>query len=91
MVAAAEEAPRDADIAFDRLYRVAATTSTPTSAGLLRDPAAAEEVTATAFERAYRKRAALRPRPGASRAPGSSGSPATPPSTSCAAAGGRPS
>ena len=57
MVAAAEEAPRDADIAFDRLYRSSRDDVYAYAAGILRDPAAAEEVTATAFERAYRKRA----------------------------------
>jgi RNA polymerase sigma factor (sigma-70 family) len=47
----------------------AATTSTPTRrAGLLRDPAAAEDVTATAFERAYRKRSRFDPRRGSPRA-----------------------
>jgi RNA polymerase sigma-70 factor (ECF subfamily) len=37
-------------------------------ASLLRDPSAAEEVTAQAFERAYRKRASFRPRRGSAEA-----------------------
>jgi RNA polymerase sigma-70 factor (ECF subfamily) len=57
MVATAEEAPLDADIAFDRLYRSSRDDVYAYAAGILRDPAAAEEVTAAAFERAYRKRA----------------------------------
>ena len=90
LVAAAEEAPRDADIAFDRLYRSSRDDVYAYAPGLLRDRAAAEDVTAPAFERAYRKRSRFDPA-AASRAPGSSASPATPPSTSCAGAGGRPS
>jgi len=57
LVASAEEAPREADLAFDRLYRSSRDDVYAYVAGLLRDRAAAEEVTATAFERAYRKRA----------------------------------
>ena len=57
LVATAEEAPREADIAFERLYRSSRDDVYAYAAGLLRDRAAAEEVTATAFERAYRKRA----------------------------------
>ena len=60
-------------------------------AGLLRDRAAAEDVTALAFERACRKRRTFDPEARAHAAPGCSGSPATPRSTSCAAAGARPS
>ncbi len=57
LVAAAEETPRDADIAFERLYRSSRDDVYAYAAGILRDRAAAEEVTATAFERAFRKRA----------------------------------
>ena len=46
----------------------AATTSTPTSAALLRDRSAAEDVTAQAFERAYRRRASFKPERGTHRA-----------------------
>jgi RNA polymerase sigma-70 factor (ECF subfamily) len=56
LVAATEEAPREADVAFDRLYRSSRDDVYAYVASLLRDSAAAEEVTAAAFERAYRKR-----------------------------------
>ena len=68
MVATAEEAPRDADIAFDRLYRSSRDDVYAYAAGILRDPAAAEEVTAAAFERAYRKRSRFDPSRGEARA-----------------------
>jgi RNA polymerase sigma-70 factor (ECF subfamily) len=57
LVASAEQAPSDAEIAFERLYRSSRDDVYAYAAGILRDRAAAEEVTATAFERAYRKRA----------------------------------
>jgi RNA polymerase sigma-70 factor, ECF subfamily len=56
LVATAAEAPREAEIAFERLYRSSRDEVYAYAAGILRDRAAAEEVTATAFERAYRKR-----------------------------------
>jgi RNA polymerase sigma-70 factor (ECF subfamily) len=56
LIASAEEAPREADLAFDRLYRRSRDDVYAFVAGLLRDRAAAEEVTAITFERAYRKR-----------------------------------
>jgi RNA polymerase sigma-70 factor (ECF subfamily) len=56
LTAPAAEAPREADLAFDRLYRSSRDDVYAYVASLVRDPAAAEEVTATAFERAYRKR-----------------------------------
>ena len=90
LVAAAKDAPRDADLAFEELYRSSRDDVYAYVAGMLRDRSAAEDVTAAAFERAYRKRARFDPRRG-SRAPGCSGSPATPRSTSCAAAAARPS
>jgi RNA polymerase sigma-70 factor (ECF subfamily) len=68
LAAAATEAPREADLAFDRLYRANRDDVYAYAAGLLRDPAAAEEVTATAFERAYRKRSRFDPRCGEPRA-----------------------
>jgi RNA polymerase sigma-70 factor, ECF subfamily len=43
-------------LAFDQLYRESRDDVYAYAAGLLRDRAAAEDVTATAFERAYRKR-----------------------------------
>jgi RNA polymerase sigma-70 factor, ECF subfamily len=56
LVATPTEKPRDADLAFDDLYRSSRDDVYAYVAGLLRDRAAAEEVTAAAFERAYRKR-----------------------------------
>lgn len=68
LVAAAEEAPRAADLAFDRLYRSSRDDVYAYVAGLLRDGPAAEEVTAAAFERAYRKRHRFDPARGEPRA-----------------------
>jgi RNA polymerase sigma-70 factor, ECF subfamily len=68
LAAPAAEAPRDADLAFDQLYRSSRDDVYAYAAGLLRDVAAAEEVTATAFERAYRKRSRFNPRKGSPRA-----------------------
>jgi RNA polymerase sigma-70 factor, ECF subfamily len=68
LVASTEEAPREADLAFDRLYRSSRDDVYAYVAGLLRDRAAAEEVTATAFERAYRKRSRFDSRRGEPRA-----------------------
>jgi len=68
LAAPAAEAPRDVDIAFDQLYRSSRDDVYAYAAGLLRDRAAAEDVTATAFERAYRKRARFNPRKGSPRA-----------------------
>jgi RNA polymerase sigma-70 factor, ECF subfamily len=68
LVAATEQAPREADLAFDRLYRSSRDDVYAYVAGLLRDPAAAEEVTAAAFERAYRKRNRFDPGRGEPRA-----------------------
>lgn len=68
LVAPASEAPREADLAFDRLYRSSRDDVYAYVAGLLRDRTAAEEVTAAAFERAYRKRNRFDPRRGEPRA-----------------------
>jgi len=68
LVATAEDAPREAELAFDRLYRSSRDDVYAYAAGLLRDAAAAEEVTATVFERAYRKRARFDPNRGEPRA-----------------------
>lgn len=68
LFAAAEEAPRAADLAFDRLYRSSRDDVYAYVAGLLRDGPAAEEVTAVAFERAYRKRNRFDPKRGEHRA-----------------------
>ncbi len=68
LVAPATTAPRDADTAFDELYRSSRDDVYAYAAGLLRDRAAAEDVTATAFERAYRKRSRFDPSRGNRRA-----------------------
>ncbi len=68
LVASAEEAPREASPAFDRLYRTSRDDVYAYVASLVRDRAAAEEVTATAFERAYRKRSRFDPERGEPRA-----------------------
>ncbi len=54
--------------AFDRLYRENRDDVYAYVAGLLRDRSAAEEVTASAFERAYRKRSRFDPGRGGARA-----------------------
>ena len=68
LVADAREAPREAELAFDRLYRSSRDDVYAYVASLLRDDAAAEEVTAAAFERAYRKRRRFDPERGEPRA-----------------------
>jgi RNA polymerase sigma factor (sigma-70 family) len=68
LTAIAKEAPREADLAFDRLYRSSRDDVYAYVASLVRDRAAAEEVTATAFERAYRKRSRFDPGRGEPRA-----------------------
>ena len=67
-MAEAKEAPRAGDLAFDRLYRSSRDDVYAYVAGLLRDAPAAEEVTAAAFERAYRKRHRFDPERGEPRA-----------------------
>jgi RNA polymerase sigma factor (sigma-70 family) len=68
LTATAGEAPREADLAFDRLYRSSRDDVYAYVASLVRDQAAAEEVTAAAFERAYRKRSRFDPGRGEPRA-----------------------
>jgi RNA polymerase sigma factor (sigma-70 family) len=53
---------------FERLYRSSRDDVYAYAAGLLRDQAAAEDVTAAAFERAYRKRSRFDSRKGSPRA-----------------------
>lgn len=65
---AVADAGREAAFAFERLYRSCRDDVYAYAAGLLRDGAAAEEVTATAFERAFRKRSRFDPRRGSPRA-----------------------
>ncbi|MFL5834913.1 MAG: RNA polymerase sigma factor [Solirubrobacterales bacterium] len=68
LVAEAKDAPRAGDLAFERLYRSSRDDVYAYVAGLLRDSAAAEEVTAAVFERAYRKRNRFDPKRGEPRA-----------------------
>jgi RNA polymerase sigma-70 factor, ECF subfamily len=68
LLASAREAPREADLAFDRLYKSSRDDVYAYVASLVRDAAAAEDVTATAFERAYRKRSRFDPSRGEPRA-----------------------
>lgn len=68
MVAPAREAPEEADLAFEELYRSSRDDVFAYAAGLLRDRSAAEDVTALAFERAFRKRNRFDPRRGSPRA-----------------------
>jgi RNA polymerase sigma factor (sigma-70 family) len=68
LVARPAEKTGDADLAFDQLYRSSRDDVYAYVAGLLRDRAAAEEVTAQAFERAYRKRGRFDRRRGEPRA-----------------------
>jgi RNA polymerase sigma-70 factor (ECF subfamily) len=68
IAATAAEIPTDADVAFEQLYRESRDDVHAYAAGLLRDRAAAEDVTALAFERAYRRRRSFNPKRGTRRA-----------------------
>src|SRR3954447_2195813 len=68
IAAPASAAPSEADADFEALYRSSRDDVYAYAAGLLRDRAAAEDVTATAFERAYRKRSRYDARRGNPRA-----------------------
>ena len=57
-----------ADVQFDRLYRTSRDDVYSYVATLVRDRHAAEDVTALAFERAYRRRGSFRPARGSARA-----------------------
>lgn len=65
-----QDQPREATVGllFDQLYRESRDDVYSYAAGMLRDSSAAEEVTATVFERAYRKRARFNPGRGSARA-----------------------
>ncbi|MGB7588630.1 MAG: sigma-70 family RNA polymerase sigma factor [Solirubrobacterales bacterium] len=58
----------EAGVKFEQLYRSCRDDVYSYAAGLLRDRSAAEDVTATAFERAYRNRSRFDPRRGTARA-----------------------
>jgi RNA polymerase sigma-70 factor, ECF subfamily len=68
LAAAATQAPSDADAAFEELYRQSRDDVYGYVCGLLRDRSAAEDVTAQAFERAYRRRRTFKPSRGNRRA-----------------------
>jgi RNA polymerase sigma-70 factor, ECF subfamily len=68
LTAPVQAVPEDADLAFEALYRSSRDDVFGYVAGLLRDRSAAEDVTALAFERAYRKRRSFDPRRGTHRA-----------------------
>ena len=59
LTAPRERTTPDARLAFDSLYRENRDDLFAYVSGLLRDRSAAEDVTAAAFERAYRKRASF--------------------------------
>jgi RNA polymerase sigma factor (sigma-70 family) len=65
---ATAESSRGAALDFERLYRSSRDDVYAYAAGLLRDRAAAEDVTAAAFERAYRKRSRFDAERGSARA-----------------------
>lgn len=66
--AAKSEVERESGLDFERLYRSSRDDVYAYAAGLLRDRAAAEEATAVAFERAYRKRSRFNAERGSARA-----------------------
>ena len=68
VAAPAMDIPSDADVAFDELYRRNCGDVHAYVAGLLRDRSAAEDVTALAFERAYRRHRSFNPKRGTRRA-----------------------
>ena len=68
LAAPATEIPDELDTAFEALYRECRDDLYAYAIGLLRDRAAAEDVTALAFERAWRKRRGFNPKRGSRRA-----------------------
>ena len=68
LTAPAQAIPDDAQAAFEALYRESRNDVYAYVAGLLRDRSAADDVTALAFERAYRKRRSFNPKRGSHRA-----------------------
>ena len=68
LAAVANEIPTGTETAFDELYRDSRDDVYGYVAGLLHDPSAAEDVTALAFERAYRRRRSFNPNRGSRRA-----------------------
>jgi RNA polymerase sigma factor (sigma-70 family) len=68
LAAPAVQLPSDAEADFESLYRSSRDDVYGYVAGLLRDRVAAEDVTALAFERAYRRRHSFNPKRGTRRA-----------------------
>ncbi len=68
LTAPAQAVPSDAEAAFEELYRSSRDDVFAYVAGLLRDRSAAEDVTAAAFERAYRRSSSFNPARGSRRA-----------------------
>lgn len=68
LTAPAIAAPSEAEASFDALYRSSRDDLFAYVAGMLRDRDAAEEITAQAFERAYRRRQSFNPKRGNRRA-----------------------
>jgi RNA polymerase sigma-70 factor, ECF subfamily len=68
ITAPARDVPSDAEVAFEELYRSSRDDVFAYVAGLLRDRSAAEDVTAAAFERAYRRASSFDPSRGSRRA-----------------------
>jgi RNA polymerase sigma factor (sigma-70 family) len=68
LTAPATQAPDEATAAFDELYRESRDDLFAYVSGMLRDRAAAEDVTALAFERAFRRRRRFDARKGTRRA-----------------------
>ncbi len=68
LVAPAAQAPSEVEAVFEELYRSSRNDVFAYVAGLLRDRSAAEDVTALAFERAYRKRKSFNAKRGTRRA-----------------------
>jgi RNA polymerase sigma factor (sigma-70 family) len=68
LVAPAAQAPSEVETAFVELYRSSRDDLYAYVAGMLRDRSAAEDITAQAFERAYRRRKSFNPKRGTRRA-----------------------
>jgi RNA polymerase sigma-70 factor (ECF subfamily) len=68
LLAAANGPSQEAGLSFDSLYRSSRDDVYAYAAGLIRDRTAAEDVTATTFERAYRNQSRFDPRRGTARA-----------------------
>jgi RNA polymerase sigma-70 factor (ECF subfamily) len=65
---ALDQSPATVSASYEALYRASADAVYAYASSLLRDRSAAEEVTATAFERAFRKQRSFNPRRGTQRA-----------------------